>query len=1344
MRGTTLVCVVAFVIGVVAGAEDRATVFLVPHTHCDPGWLDTYQGYYDTEVKFILDTVVEQLAANPSYKFTWAETSFFRLWWETQSDSKKNQFRSLLENGQIEFVMGGWSMADEGIVTHEAVVNDMTEGHLYLFDELGVVPKVAWQIDPFGASDTIAALFKMMGLENEVHMRIDWRLRDEMKIQRTLEFIWNTMGTILLPEQNMFTHILEDQYSGPPGMNWEDDTKPVTLLNVEAFALDFITIARERLAMYRTNNLLMLFGHDFAFQNAAVEFGNMTMIVDWINKHESDYNLTVVYSTPSDYFNTIHSTQVEFPTYEGPDFFPYSQSTNCPDFFPYSQSTNCFHSGYYSSHSCLKIRSRQADRAIRWGDQLLSWVVTDSVAPTNEELSMIQEARRNEALIQHHDSVTGTSREIPTDDDMARLEGAIENCTEFATTFMPQLLLRTISSPTPVLSASPDTLKQIDSTHSGVIILENSLGWDRTTPVSVLVYRSDVTVLDNAGSAVPAQVIPNTDGSYTLWFTASVPALGWSTYFISVGQSGYTEITVPGAAGSSVTLDNGVASFVFSNGFLSSITNYERSLKMIVDQKFLQYTSHKDGAYLFRSFRPAHEIANIAAVQVNFTDGQLVQQIEVSILDDTDTQIIKQTTRLFTGLPYAEAFIEINGNQQIDEELITRFSAVIDEDIGHWFFADSVAYNMHKREWRELYGFEGNYFPSSTTVYVADYTSQLTILTDSSHGSSNVAHGEVELIPHIRRSRLLPIFPVDKLYYSSHSCLKIRSRQADRAIRWGDQLLSWVVTDSVAPTNEELSMIQEARRNEALIQHHDSVTGTSREIPTDDDMARLEGAIENCTEFATTFMPKLLLRTISSPTPVLSASPDTLKQIDSTHSGVIILENSLGWDRATPVSVLVYRSDVTVMDNAGSAVPAQVIPNTDGSYTLWFTASVPALGWSTYFISVGQSGYTEITVPGAAGSSVTLDNGVASFVFSNGFLSSITNYERSLKMIVDQKFLQYTSHKDGAYLFRSFRPAHEIANIAAVQVNFTDGQLVQQIEVSILDDTDTQIIKQTTRLFTGLPYAEAFIEINGNQQIDEELITRFSSVIDEDIGHWFFADSVAYNMHKREWRELYGFEGNYFPSSTTVYVADYTSQLTILTDSSHGSSNVAHGEVELMLHRRLSHDDDPAQGVVEPLNDTCSHNDTFWILMDDPSNTTDAVHQYARQLNNPINFLYGTTTDWKQWTSNYQTSYSPIQALPPNIHLFTLAPRLPAIPPPGFQANTLMLRLEHLYGVGESPQYSKPVEIDLSQLLSGDSHQISIDKLQECSLSMNACTTLSSTIITIDPKQIRSFLVTFA
>lgn len=88
-------------------------MFVVPHSHNDPGWKLTVEEYYDRQSRHILDTIVDTLLKDEKRKFIWEEMSYLERWWRDATDVKRESLIKLLQNGQLEIVGGGWVMNDE-------------------------------------------------------------------------------------------------------------------------------------------------------------------------------------------------------------------------------------------------------------------------------------------------------------------------------------------------------------------------------------------------------------------------------------------------------------------------------------------------------------------------------------------------------------------------------------------------------------------------------------------------------------------------------------------------------------------------------------------------------------------------------------------------------------------------------------------------------------------------------------------------------------------------------------------------------------------------------------------------------------------------------------------------------------------------------------------------------------------------------------------------------------------------------------------------------------------------------------------------------------------------------
>jgi len=227
--------------------------------------------------------------------------------------------------------------------------------------------------------------------------------------------------------------------------------------------------------------------------------------------------------------------------------------------------------------------------------------------------------------------------------------------------------------------------------------------------------------------------------------------------------------------------------------------------------------------------------------------------------------------------------------------------------------------------------------------------------------------------------------------------------------------------------------------------------------------------------------------------------------------------------------------------------------------------------------------------------------------------------------------------------------------------------------------------------------------------------------------------------------------------NTASYINDKSQdlQLTLINDRSQGCASINDGQIEVMVQRRLLYDD--GRGVGEPLNESAPIRTVHKVIIDRPANSARQQRVNSLLLNNPATLLFGVGYKGSSsaWFSNFNTNFSPlVQALPFNVHIMTLR----ALPT---SINDVLLRLNHIFAVGEDSVYSAPATVDIAQLFKN----LRVTNVVEMTLTGNrplseekrlhwntasvedevdyVRTPLQGTVVQLKPMEIRTFVVRF-
>ncbi|XP_030461860.1 alpha-mannosidase At3g26720-like [Syzygium oleosum] len=777
-------------------APGKLNVHLVPHSHDDVGWLKTVDQYYvganntirGACVQNVLDSVISALLDDKNRKFIYVEMAFFQRWWRQQSEKMKIKVKELVDSGQLEFINGGMCMHDEATPHYIDLIDQTTLGHWYIKEEFNQVPRVGWQIDPFGHSAVQAYLLGAeLGFDSLFFARIDYQDRAKRLKDKTLEVIWRGSKSLGSSSQ-IFTGVFPRHYDPPDGFVFEiNDVSPpiqddIFLFdyNVQERVDAFVAAALAQANVTRTNHIMWAMGTDFRYQYAMSWFRQMDKFIHYVNK---DGRVNALYSTPSIYTDAKNAANEQWPL-------------KTDDFFPYADHPNAYWTGYFTSRPGLKGYVRVLSGYYMAARQLEFFKGRSKTGPNTDALADAL------SIAQHHDAVSGTERQHVAADYALRLSiGYMEAekmvASSLAFLAEPKVGIgeqkSTLSfQQCPLLNIShcPMSESALSDGKSLVVVIYNPLGWYREEVVRIPVSTENAVVHDSSGVEVDSQLLPVSNATsklksfyvraylgtssselvkYWLAFAVSVPPLGFSTYTVSNAKkrdrSSIMSTVYTSEENTNATIEVGQGSlkllYSTNEGKLSHYINSRSLVTAAAEQSYGYYSGNdgtdKDpqasGAYVFRP-NMTHSIKSQGQAPLTIIQGPLVDEVHQQL-----NAWISQVTRVYKGKEHAEVEFTI-GPIPIDDgtgkEIITRLRTNMKTN--KTFYTDSNGRDFIKRirDFRSDWELEvnqpvaGNYYPINLGMYVEDGSMELSVLVDRSVGGSSLVDGEIELMLHRR------------------------------------------------------------------------------------------------------------------------------------------------------------------------------------------------------------------------------------------------------------------------------------------------------------------------------------------------------------------------------------------------------------------------------------------------------------------------------------------------------------------------------------------------------------------------------------------------------------------
>lgn len=270
----------------------------------------------------------------------------------------------------------------------------------------------------------------------------------------------------------------------------------------------------------------------------------------------------------------------------------------------------------------------------------------------------------------------------------------------------------------------------------------------------------------------------------------------------------------------------------------------------------------------------------------------------------------------------------------------------------------------------------------------------------------------------------------------------------------------------------------------------------------------------------------------------------------------------------------------------------------------------------------------------------------------------------------------FANRSSGAYIFRPNGTLHNLGN--NVEINVVEGQLVKEVQQKFND-----WVSQVIRIYEDKSYVEfewlvGPIPIEDN--IGKEVVSKISSNIKSN--GIFFTDANGREMlkrqrfHREDFQAIYNEteSSNYYPITANIALEDANVRMAILNDRAQGGSSLEDGSLELMVHRRLLHDD--AFGVGEALNETDYGRGLIargkHYLLIGPNNQQSKVEERRLQLEILLSGWKFFSTEMgavSETSTDVNGVFSALSSLPDDINILTLEP---------WNNNEILLRLENI------------------------------------------------------------------
>lgn len=532
-------------------------------------------------------------------------------------------------------------------------------------------------------------------------------------------------------------------------------------------------------SLYSHNVFLAIVGGDFRYDMPS-EFDmqhTYKKLIDFVNANGKRYNnAKLQFGTPKDYFRIVRErTKNKFPTLSG-DLFPYVDV--------FTDGVPGFWTGYYTTRPFIKLMIRDLENHLRNSEILFTLAFNRAGRRSMDfgaSYHQLTKARKNLAILQHHDAITGTSRAKVMENYRNRMFESIKDLIAIQQFSLEKILSEKFERNSIVstwnytkseIIPSRITSQFTSSKSAFHYILFNSLGHERIEIATVRVSKANVRVSDADGNKVSHQVnylfkhdddgtIIKLDNEFEVIFIARLPALSIVTYTVTYIEEMKQEniatfevMDVANVNDGEIFIQNHLMRLAIngSTGFMKSITTGGDNLQVIpVEINFSAYNTAKgkSGAYLFKTDAGGTErdiFVNDTISHLIIIKGNLASYVTViygSLLQHT-IRVLNTQTHLDNAI-FIENHLSVE-KRHSNAEIFMRIKTSIDNGNDPEFHTDLNGFQWLKRKRVARVGVEGNFYPITSTIFIQDKNLRATLVTNHAQGATSSNTGEMEVM----------------------------------------------------------------------------------------------------------------------------------------------------------------------------------------------------------------------------------------------------------------------------------------------------------------------------------------------------------------------------------------------------------------------------------------------------------------------------------------------------------------------------------------------------------------------------------------------------------------------